>query len=76
MNTEHSANHGETLALLGAQTFLQPDIIATDSHHITSISANLPAEASDDMKHISNGDTWREVWRHLGVRSLMFLTTN
>ena len=31
-------------------------------------TANLPAEASDDMKHISNGDTWREVWRHLGVK--------
>ena len=65
-NAEHSANHGEALAVLGAQTTFNPPIIATDSTYVINTAANLACEAVDDMRHIPNRDTWREIWRQHG----------
>ena len=65
-NTELSANHGEALAILGAQVAFDPPIIVTDSTYVINTAANLACEAVDDMQHIPNSDTWREIWRHHG----------
>ena len=67
IDAEHSVNHGETLAILGAQTAFTPSIIATDSTHVINTAANLACEAIDDMQHIPNTKTWREIWRQHGI---------
>jgi len=47
----------------GAVAFLDPMAVATDSRYVEICAANLNAEACYDMRHLTNGIAWREIWR-------------